>query len=168
MLVSFNVCLFIHKHVLRMGEVIYSHLVCQALTSSPEAARDLQVNKPETRGGAQHTHAHVLTHRQSNGLMLSRRRLPLPPLHRLALSALPISHTLEHTLAQKPLPHLTPTLLSKFCFFDFSFPCIDKTLHTETLCFVFSLLTFSLLKICGGYVLKQLQCKIQRRLWAST
>lgn len=38
-----------------------------------EAAHDLQVNKPETRGATKHTHAHQLPHMPSHGLMLSRR-----------------------------------------------------------------------------------------------
>lgn len=103
-----------------------------------EAAHDLQVNKPETRGATKHTHVHQLPHMPSHGLMLSRR-FPLffSLLHRLALSPsqistphLPyppaLSPPLTHTLTAPPTAHSTP-LIKGFCFFNFPFlmqgPC---------------------------------------------
>lgn len=60
-----------------------------------EAAHDLQVNKPETRGATKHTHAHQLPHMPSHGLMLSRRcPLFFSLLHCLALSPSQISEPL--------------------------------------------------------------------------
>lgn len=98
-----------------------------------EAAHDLQVNKPETRGATKHTHAHILPHMLNYGLMLSRRcPLFFSLLHRLALSRPP--HYPTHTHYSTSHVSLN-TAYQSFCFADFPFPCTDKTLHSQVLLF---------------------------------
>ena len=85
-----------------------------------EAARDLQVNKPETRGAAKHTH--VLAHMSSYGVdaFQTRPLFSLPPTSpgTLALCALHVSpthththtHTLTHNHITPPPSHSTPLI----------------------------------------------------------
>ena len=103
------------------GRGHYSHAVCQALTSSPEAAHDLQVNKPETGAATQRPHAHVLSHTPSDGLMLSRRAPGLSPSYIAWHPRLPHSPRLPHTWTPKytlaPPPPRPPAYQS-LCFFS--------------------------------------------------
>lgn len=144
------VCMYSYSRTCAFsGRAHYSRLVCQALTSSPEAARDLQVNKPETRGAPQRTtYARALTHMKSWGLILSRRAPALSPPY-IAWHSHPLrSPHLPHTLNQSnthshngtsPIS-LNPAYQS-FRFFSFPFPCTDITLHSQSPHFVSSSIT---------------------------
>lgn len=101
-----------------------------------EAAHDLQVNKPETRGATKHTLAHILPHMLSYGLMLSRRcPLFFSLLHCLALARPPHyhpPHTHTHIIAP-PMSH--STLLIKAFALLTSLSHAQKTLHGQVLLF---------------------------------
>lgn len=158
------VCMYSYSRTCAFsGRAHYFHLVCQALTSSPEAARDLQVNKPETRGAPQRTtYARVLTHMQSWGLILSRRAPALSPPY-IAWHSHPLrSPHLPHTLNQSNThshngtsPISLNPAYQTFRFFSFPYPCTDITLHSQSPHFVSSSQCSSILfMIHGVYILK--------------
>ena len=102
-----------------------------------EAARDLQVNKPETRGTTKHTR--TCTYVELWGWCFPDAPSLFSPSYiawhsrPLRSSCLPHTHTHTHTHTQ---PHYTSPIslnpaYQSFCFFSFPFPCTDKKQHSQ-------------------------------------
>ncbi len=128
MYVSMYVCLFMSMCLL------WKRSLFPCCVPGIEAACDLRVNKPETRGARKHmrTYSHIF--RAMAWCFPDAPSLSLPPTSPGTL-ALHISHTHTHNSTS---PVSLNHAYQSFCFFNFPFPCIDKTLHSQVLLFVSS------------------------------